>query len=277
MRPQIVSLQKRKVRAVFMGLNSDRMYHIDLCREDIEGALYAIVPGDPGRVDLIAKHLDNPRQIRQKREYNTYIGSLLGNNILVTSTGIGGPSAAIAVEELAMLGVKNFIRVGTCGGMQHSVIPGDLVIANASIRMDGTSKEYLPIEFPAVSDFELTTAMVSAAKKLDHNYHVGVVHCKDSFYGQHSPTRMPIGQELLEKWNAWIAGGALASEMESATLYTVAQTLNLRATTVLSCVWNQQRRDAGIADPDVHDTEKAIETAIEAIKLHLVEPLDMFI
>ncbi len=252
-----------------MGLNSERMYHIDLTAEDVMGAKYAIIPGDPDRVKSIAKYLDNPKKLRQKREYNTYIGSLFGNNILVTSTGIGGPSAAIAVEELAMLGVENFIRVGTSGGMQQSVIPGDLVIANASIRMDGTSREYLPIEFPAVSDFELTSALVEASKESGNRYHVGVVQCKDSFYGQHSPSRMPISSELLEKWDAWIKGGALASEMESATLYTVASSLGVRASCILVCVWNQQRRDAGITDPDVHDTDKAIKTAIEAIRILL--------
>ncbi len=249
-----------------MGLDSERMYHIDLTKQDIEGAKFAIVPGDPDRVEKIARYLDNPRHLRQKREYNSYIGTLSGQTILVTSTGIGGPSAAIAIEELAMLGVENFIRVGTCGGMQQSVVPGDLVIANASIRMDGTSKEYLPIEFPAVSNFELTSALMSAAKELEYRYHIGVVHCKDSFYGQHSPDRMPMSTELLNRWDTWIAGGALASEMETSTLYTVAQTLRLRASTVLCCIWNQQRRDAGIDDPDILNTEKAIEVAIEAIK-----------
>ncbi len=248
-------------------MNTERMYHIDLNEAEIEGAKFAIVPGDPDRVEKIAALLDNPRQLRQKREYNSYIGSLCGRNILVTSTGIGGPSAAIAVEELAMLGVKNFIRVGTCGGMQQSVLPGDVIIGNASIRMDGTSKEYLPIEFPAVSDFDLTLALRDSAKELGVKYHVGVVQCKDSFYGQHSPDRMPVSYELNNKWQAWIKGGALASEMESATLYTVAQTLGLHASSVFTCVWNQERRNAGLIDDDVHDTETAIKVAINAIKM----------
>ncbi len=252
-----------------MGLNTDRMYHIDLCADDIGGAKYAVVPGDPDRVESIAKYLDNPKKLRQKREYNTYIGSLFGNNILVTSTGIGGPSAAIAIEELVMLGVENFIRVGTCGGMQQHVIPGDLIIANASIRMDGTSREYLPIEFPAVSDFKLTSALVKACEDGVTPHHIGVVQCKDSFYGQHSPGRMPVSSDLLNLWDAWIKGGALASEMESSTLYTVAHSLGVKASCILSCVWNQQRRDNGITDPDVHDTDRAIKTAIDAIKILL--------
>ncbi len=248
-------------------MNSEKMYHINLNKEDICGARYAIIPGDPDRVKKIAAFLDNPRFVCQKREYTSYIGSINGENVIVTSTGIGGPSAAIAVEELAMLGVDNFIRVGTCGGMQQSVLPGDIVIGNAAIRMSGTALEYLPIEFPAVSNFDLTTALRDAAKSLSLRYHVGVVHCKDSFYGQHSPQRMPVSDELESKWKAWIAGGALASEMESATLYAVANTLGLKASSVFSCVWNQERRNAGIVDDDVHDTEYAIKVAIEALKL----------
>ncbi len=248
-------------------MTSDRMYHIDLCKEDIGDSKYAIIPGDPDRVEKIAAFLDNPRHLCQKREYNSYIGSLNGQNIIVTSTGIGGPSAAIAVEELAMLGVKNFIRVGTCGGMQQSVLPGDIIIGNAAIRMSGTSMEYLPIEFPAVSDFELTTALRDAAKALNLKHHVGVVHCKDSFYGQHSPQRMPVSYELESKWKAWIAGGALASEMESATLYAVAHTLGVKASAVFTCVWNQERRNVGIIDEEAHDTESSIRVAIEALRL----------
>ncbi len=254
----------------FLGgtiMNTDRMYHINLCKADILDAKYAIVPGDPDRVEKIAAFLENPRQLTHKREYNSYIGSLCGQNIIVTSTGIGGPSAAIAIEELAMLGVENFIRVGTCGGMQQSVIPGDIIIGNASIRMDGTSREYLPIEYPAVSNFELTCALRDAAKAMSLPYHVGVVQSKDSFYGQHSPDRMPISDDLKAKWKAWIAAGCLASEMESSTLYTVAATLGLRAASVFCCVWNQERHNAGLIDHEVHNTESAIKVAIDAIKL----------
>ncbi len=248
-------------------MNTDKMYHINLDKADISGAKYAIVPGDPDRVEKIAAFLDNPRKLAQKREYNSYIGSLCGQNIIVTSTGIGGPSAAIAVEELAMLGVENFIRVGTCGGMQRSVMPGDIIIGNASIRMDGTSLEYLPIEYPAVSNFDLTCALRDAAKNMQLPYHVGVVQSKDSFYGQHSPDRMPVSAELKAKWQAWIAAGCLASEMESSTLYTVASSLGLRASSVFCCIWNQERINAGLIDPEAKNTETAIKVAIEAIKL----------
>ena len=116
-----------------------------------------------------------------------------GVKVSVTSTGIGGPSAAIAMEELVMAGADTFIRIGTCGGMQTEVMSGDVVIASGAIRMEGTSKEYAPIEFPAVADIQAVNALIQAARTLKQNYHVGVVQCKDSFYGQHSPETHPAG------------------------------------------------------------------------------------
>ena len=161
--------------------NGETMYHINLSRD--QGAKYAILPGDPGRVPKIAALLDNPKHVTTNREYNTYEGTLEGEKVLVTSTGIGGPSASIAVEELSQIGVDTFIRIGTAGGMQLNIVPGDIVVANAAIRMEGTSREYLPIEFPAVANLDVSVALRDAAKRLGYNVHVGVVQCKDSFTG----------------------------------------------------------------------------------------------
>ncbi len=247
-------------------MSEDLMYHINLSKKD--GAKYAIIPGDPGRVEKIASLLDNPKQLTFNREYNTYEGYIDGEKVLVTSTGIGGPSTAICVEELAKIGVDTFIRVGTCGGMQLSVNPGDVVVANSAIRMDGTSKEYIPIEFPAVADFEVTNALVNAAQSLGFTHHVGIVQAKDSFYGQQNPETMPLCDELKYKWNAWIKGGCLASEMESATLFIVASIRRLRAGSVFHCVWNQEQ--AGCSMPkenQTHDTSRAIKTAVEALRI----------
>ena len=244
-----------------------KLYHINLSKSDIQGAKYAILPGDPDRVPKIAAFFDNPQKISQKREYNSYIGELNGEKVLCVSTGIGGPSAAICIEELYQLGVTNFIRVGTSGGMQMNVKAGDIIVVNGAIRMEGTSREYLPIEFPAVPDLDITCALRDAAKKLGFDYHVGVVQCKDSFYGQHAPHRMPVSYELENKWQAWIKGGCLASEMESAALFTVCASLGAKAGAVMLCVWNQERAKAGFDKDEVHDTEKAIKTAIEAIKI----------
>ena len=245
----------------------EKLYHINLSKSDIQGAKYAILPGDPDRVPKIAAFFDNPQKIGQKREYNSYIGELNGEKVLCVSTGIGGPSAAICIEELYQLGVTNFIRVGTSGGMQMNVKAGDVIVVNGAIRMEGTSKEYLPIEFPAVPDLNITCALRDAAKKLGYDYHVGVVQCKDSFYGQHAPQRMPVSYELENKWQAWIRGGCLASEMESAALFTVCSSLGAKAGAVMLCVWNQERAKAGLDRDEEHDTEKAIKTAIEAIKI----------
>ena len=244
-----------------------KLYHINLSKSDIQGAKYAILPGDPDRVPKIAAFFDNPQKIGQKREYNSYIGEIGGEKVLCVSTGIGGPSAAICIEELYQLGVTNFIRVGTSGGMQMNVKAGDVIVVNGAIRMEGTSKEYLPIEFPAVPDLDITCALRDAAKKLGYDYHVGVVQCKDSFYGQHAPHRMPVSYELENKWQAWIKGGCLASEMESAALFTVCSSLGAKAGAVMLCVWNQERAKAGLDRDEEHDTEKAIKTAIEAIKI----------
>ncbi len=243
----------------------DKRYHIGL--DDSHGAKYALLPGDPGRVEKIAAYLDNPRPLGTNREYTTWIGTLSGEPVLVMSTGMGGPSTAIGVEELYMTGVRTFIRIGTCGGMQIPVIGGDIVIANGAIRMEGTSKEYVPVEFPAISDFDVTQALVNAARKLGKTWHVGVVQCKDSFYGQHDPDRMPVGYELNSKWDAWVKAGSLASEMESAALYCVSSVLRAKAGCVLNVVWNQERAKAGLSNPKSHDTSGAIEVAVEAVRL----------
>jgi len=247
----------------------EKQYHIGF--DDSHGALYAILPGDPGRVEKIASFLDNPRFFHQNREYTTWLGELNGKTVMVISTGMGGPSTAIGIEELYKTGVRNFIRVGTCGGMALPVTGGDIVIATGSIRMEGTTREYVPIEFPAVANLDITNALVQAANKLGQKWHAGIVQCKDSFYGQHSPDRMPLGYELKDKWDAWLKAGCLASEMESAALYIVSQILGARAGCVLNVVWNQEREKAGMSNPRCHDVEAAIKTAVEAVRILINE------
>lgn len=244
-------------------------YHIQLKPGDV--GRYVILPGDPGRCKKIAALLTDPVHVASNREFNTYTGMLDGIKVSVTSTGIGGPSAAIALEELTRCGADTFIRVGTCGGMQEQVIGGDLIIANGAIRMEGTGREYAPIEFPAVPDFTVTRALQEAAEALDHRAHIGVVQCKDSFYGQHEPEAKPVGYELLNKWEAFIALGALGSEMESAALFVVASALGVRIGTVLLALANQERAKKGLSNPQVHDTSAAIETALEAIRILAAE------
>ena len=221
--------------------NEGKQYHIQVGRGDV--GRYVIMPGDPKRCALIAKYFDDPKLIADNREYVTYTGTLDGTPVSVTSTGIGGPSASIAMEELVMSGADTFIRIGTCGGMDINVKSGDLVIANGAIRMEGTSREYAPIEFPAVPDFDVTNALVAAAKKLEKPYHVGVVQCK----------------------------GCKASEMESAALFIVASALKVRAGSVFLVMANQERAKEGLENPIVHDTDAAIRTAVEAIRMMIQE------
>ncbi len=244
--------------------DKNKFYHIQLGKGDV--GKYVILPGDPKRCEKIAKYFDDPQLIADSREYVTYTGYLDGVKVSVTSTGIGGPSASIAMEELVQAGADTFIRVGTCGGIQLDVQGGDVVIATGAVRMEGTSKEYAPIEFPAVADIHVTNALMNAADKLGQRSHVGIVQCKDSFYGQHSPARMPVGYELLDKWEAWKRLGCLASEMESAALFVVASALKVRVGSVFLAVANQERAKAGLENTAVHDTEMPIRVAIEALR-----------
>ncbi len=239
-------------------------YHLHIKKGDV--GRYVILPGDPKRVPLIAKHLENASFVADSREFVTYTGYLEGEKVSVTSTGIGGPSASIAVEELYKCGADTFIRMGTCGGIALPVIGGDVVIATGAIRMEGTSKEYAPIEFPAVSDFTVTYALRKAAEELGFKYHLGVVECKDSFYGQHEPDVMPVSYELNAKWEAWKRLGTLASEMESAALFTVAAHLGARAGSEFFVVGNQEREKLGMDNPKLHDTENAIKVAVEGVR-----------
>ncbi len=240
-----------------------KQYHIALDEND--KGKYCIMPGDPGRCEKIAKYLDNPTFIVANREFTTWAGSLNGVKILVTSTGIGGPSAAIAMEELSAIGVETFIRVGTCGGVNMKVKSSDVVIPTAAVRYDGTGREYAPIEFPAAADFGVVKALSEAAQELGERWHTGIVQCKDSFYGQHSPKRMPVCYELLNKWEAWKRLGVLASEMESAALFVVASSLGARCGTVLNVIWNQERKLAGYDEPDDFDTDRGIRVAVRAL------------
>ncbi len=243
---------------------SGKQYHIGVGPEDV--GEYVILPGDPKRCAKIAQYFDDAKLVGDSREFVTYTGYLNGTKVSVTSTGIGGPSASIAVEELVACGAKTFIRIGTCGGMQIDVKSGDICIATGAIRMEGTTKEYAPIEFPAVPNLEVVNALVGASKKLGVDYHTGVVQCKDAFYGQHRPETLPNSHELLAKWDAWLKLGTIASEMESAAIFIVAAYLGVRAGSCFLTIANQERAKAGLENPQVHDTDLAIRVAIQAIK-----------
>ena len=335
-------------------------YHLQIRPGDV--GRYVILPGDPKRCEKIAKHFEDAKLVADSREFVTYTGYLESEKVSVTSTGIGGPSASIAMEELVQCGADTFVRVGTCGGIdldvkggdiviatgavrmegtsreyapieypavadlevanalvaaakelgftyhtgvvqckdafygQHEpermpvsyelvqcgadtfvrvgtcggidldVKGGDIVIATGAVRMEGTSREYAPIEYPAVADLEVANALVAAAKELGFTYHTGVVQCKDAFYGQHEPERMPVSYELLNKWEAWKRLGCKASEMESAALFIVAAHLKVRCGSDFLVMGNQERNALGMDNPIVHDTEAAVMVGVEAIR-----------
>ena len=242
-----------------------KQFHIACAQGDI--GRYCILPGDPGRVPAIAALFDDAKQIAYNREFNVWTGTLLGEKVTACSTGIGGPSASIAMEELHKCGEDTFIRTGTCGGIALDVQSGDVVVATGAIRYEHTSREYAPIEFPAVADFQVTNALVEATKKLGFPLHTGIVQCKDSFYGQHDPAASPVYYELQQKWESWKRLGVLASEMESAALFVVAAALGCRCGSCFHVVWNQEREAAGLDQKMSEDTSSSVKVSVEALKL----------
>ena len=223
----------------------------------------SVPAGDPGRCEKIAAYFDNPVKVQSNREYPTYTGTLLGEKVSVCSTGIGGPSAVIAMEELHKIAPT----LSPGGHLRRHQPEGQERRRGHRHRRHpprGGQPEYAPIEFPAVSDYEVQEALVAAAKDLGKPWHAGVVQCKDSFYGQHDPSRMPVSYELLHKWEAWKRLGVLASEMESAALFCCAAALGVRCGSCFHVIWNQERELAGLDQAESHDLSAAIEVGIEA-------------
>ena len=250
-------------------ISSDIRFHLKIRNGDV--GRYVILPGDPGRVPLIAKYLDNAEQIACNREYNVYTGYLDGVKVSVCSTGIGGPSAAIAVEELIESGADTFIRVGTSGGINLKVVGGDLLIASAAVRSEATSHEYISDGYPAVADFEVTRALKDAGDELStdedgNRCHVGVVHCKDNFYGEIDPNNTGVAAKLNAAWEGYVRCGCLTSEMESAAIFSVALLRGVRAGAVMTALWNVERTKAGLPDKNCDSTDRGIRCAVGAIR-----------
>ncbi|MBR4555662.1 MAG: nucleoside phosphorylase [Ruminococcus sp.] len=250
-------------------LDVQRQFHIKTLPEEV--GKYVILAGDPGRIPSIAEYLTDARQIAYNREFNVYSGYLDGELVTACSTGIGGPSAAIAVEELMECGADTFIRVGTSGGIAEKVRSGDLVIASAAVRAEGTSREYLPAVYPAAADFDVTTALARAAEELSEDktgrrFHVGVVQSKDSFYGQVKPEASPVSYELKERWESYKKLGCLCSEMECASIFSVGLARGARCGAVMLAIWNLETAYAGVDETVDHDTSRAVRCAVEAVR-----------
>lgn len=250
------------------------VFHLHVTPDDVRGATLALIPGDPSRVQRIASFLEQGEEVASHREYTTYRGKLRGHPVVVTSTGIGGPSTSICVEELAQLGIRSFLRIGTTGSIQANVKKGDLIITQGAVRLDGASGHFAPIEFPAVSDFKTTAALVEAAKILKVTAHVGITASSDTFYpGQERYDTYSgyVTRRFRGSMKDWQALGVLNYEMESATLFTMCQAMRLRAGCVLGVIANRLVSE----DPDpliIKETEdRAIRTALKAAELILSE------
>jgi len=248
-----------------------KMLHIALDEDQI--SKYVFLPGSPERVLRIAAHLDDSRKIAQNREHTTYEGYIDGVRVLVTSTGMGGPSAIICLEELSKLGADTFIRIGTCASVSPKVERGDIVIPNGAVRMEGTSSHFLPMEYPAVPDYFLVQKLIDAASELGYNYNVGVTITKDSFYTQTEPETRPIGPELIFRWNAYEKGGATSTSMECAPLFIAGGSLGLRVASVMVSATNYKNY-SNDAKTYPADTEKlAIINGIEGMRKVIQEDL----
>jgi len=239
------------------------VYHLGLTAQDLQGATLAIVPGDPGRVEGIAATMDRYEFVASNREFTSYIGWIDDTPVVVCSSGIGGPSTSIAVEELAQLGVRTFLRAGTTGGIQPDLEPGDVIVTTGAVRLDGASLHFAPMEFPAVADFTCTTAFVEAAKELDITTHVGITASSDTFYpGQerYDTYSGRVTRRFRGSLEDWQAMGVLNYEMESATLFTMCASQGLRAGCVAGVLVNRTRQEM----PD-EETARSIEAATIAV------------
>ena len=238
-----------------------KQMHIGCTSDQIGG--YVILPGDPGRCEWIAGMFDDAEFVSSNREFTVWTGTLNGARVSVCSTGIGGPSAAIALEELVECGAHTFIRVGTCGGVAPEVHGGDLVVATAAVRQEGTSREYMPLEYPAAASFDIVRALADEAERLKYPVHIGVIQSKDSFYGEIRPERMPVAAQLTQQWKALLAAGVLASEMESAALFVASAYLHVRCGTVLNVLWNDENEAPAVGEKA---SQRGIEAAVGALR-----------
>ena len=222
------------------------------------------MPGDPDRVERIAQLLDEPRALAAHREFTSWIGKLDGNSVVVCSTGIGGPSTSIAVEELAQLGVTTFLRVGTTGGIQPNVNPGDVIVTTGAVRLDGASLHFAPMEFPAVADFECTTALVAAARDSGSTIHVGITASSDTFYPGQERYDTATGR-VVERFRGsldqWQSMGVLNYEMESAAMFTMCASSGWRAGCVAGVLVNRTQQET----PDAATVAAAESNAVAIV------------
>jgi uridine phosphorylase len=241
--------------------DSGKRYHIGLAREDVGD--YVLVPGDPFRTPLVARFLDGAKEIAFSREYRTFTGSVDGVRVSTMSTGMGGPSVAIGVEELHELGVHTLLRVGTCGAAQPEIKMGDLVISLAAVRSEGTPNGYVPLEYPAVASLDVVESLIEAAEAAGARYHVGVTRSVDALYSDLLPDTMPR-PHLRDELEMWAKAGILSNDMETSTLFVVSRLRGMRAGCVNLCVDELGAGEIHHIDPSYMD--RMLSVAVDAIR-----------
>ena len=244
-----------------MAVKDEKKYHIGLTREDVGD--YVLVPGDPFRTPLIAKHLEGAREVAFSREYRTFTGTVGGVRVSAMSSGMGGPSVAIGVEELRELGVHTLLRVGTCGALQRQVKMGDLVIAIGSVRTEGTPDAYVPKEYPAIASLDVVNALVEAAEAARVPHHLGLMRSVDALYPDLVPDQMPR-PDLKAEHELWTRAGIIGNDMETSTLFIVSRLRGMRAGTVCLCVDEIGAGEIHHLDPSYMD--RMLSVAVDAIR-----------
>ena len=242
-------------------MNAGVQYHINMKKGDV--GRYVLLPGDPGRVPKIAAFFDEAKEVTFNREYRTFTGTVDGIKVSCTSTGIGCPSTAIAIEELVKLGADTFIRIGTAGALQPEIKLGDLCITTGSVREEGTTRQYVPLSYPAVANLDATVALREAARKLGFRHHCGIGHCKDAFFIE-GDEGLPLAGENKMKWDAWYKSNVLSTSMEAAALFVVSSIRRVRAGEVLAIIGLTYEDKPIVAKVGIED---AIRTAIEAVRI----------
>lgn len=240
----------------------ERKYHVGLAQGEV--GQYVLIPGDPFRTALIARYFDGAEEKAFSREYRTFTGTVDGVAVSSTSSGIGGPSAAIAVEELSELGTHTFLRVGTCGAAQPGIRMGDLVIATGAVRTEGTPDAYVPKAFPAIAHPHVVQAAVEAAEEAGAPYHLGIIRSVDALYSDLVPGRMPRREELELELEVYKRAGVVANDMESSTIMIVSSLRGLRAGVILLCVDELGAGEIHHLDPSYMD--RMLRVAVDAIR-----------
>ncbi|KXF81723.1 uridine phosphorylase [Enterovibrio coralii] len=250
-------------------MTEQTVFHLGVTQADLEGAKLAIIPGDPARVEKIAALMDSPKFLASHREYTVYLAKLEGESVVVCSTGIGGPSTSIAVEELAQLGVRTFLRVGTTGAIQPNINVGDMIVTTGSVRLDGASLHFAPMEFPAVADFDVATAMKAAAQESGAQVHTGVTASSDTFYpGQERYDTFSgrVVRRFQGSMQEWQDMGVLNFEMESATLLTMCASSGLRAGCVAGVIINRTQKEIPDEASLVAAEKRSISVVVESAR-----------